>query len=87
MSLPEDNDANIKEDSVIEPKQTAKDVSSVKESDMSEYDESNEEKEKESFYKSMFKDVLYESDNIFEIPNLLQFTKSDGFRGIYKNVA
>lgn len=71
LSLPEDNDANIKEDSVIEPKQNAKDVSSVKESDMSEYDESNEEREQESFYKSMFKDVLYESDNIFEIPNLL----------------
>lgn len=30
-----------------------------------------EDREKEDFYRSMFKDVLYESDNIFEIPNLL----------------
>lgn len=27
--------------------------------------------EKEAFYRSMFKDVLYESNNVFEIPNLL----------------
>lgn len=27
--------------------------------------------EKEAFYRSMFKDVLYESDNIYDIPNLL----------------
>lgn len=27
--------------------------------------------DKEEFYRSMFKDVLYESDNVFEIPNLL----------------
>ena len=27
--------------------------------------------EKEAFYRSMLKDVLYESDNIYEIPNLL----------------
>lgn len=27
--------------------------------------------DKEAFYRSMLKDVLYESDNIFEIPNLL----------------
>jgi len=36
-----------------------------------EDDEDEEENEKEAFYRSMFKDVLYESDNIFEIPNLL----------------
>lgn len=29
------------------------------------------EDEKESFYRSMYRDVLYESDNEFEIPNLL----------------
>ena len=33
--------------------------------------EDEEDNEKEAFYRSMFKDVLYESDNIFEIPNLL----------------
>lgn len=33
--------------------------------------EDEEENEKEAFYRSMFKDVLYESDNIYEIPNLL----------------
>ena len=34
-------------------------------------DDSDEGNDKEAFYRSMFKDVLYESDNIFEIPNLL----------------
>lgn len=34
--------------------------------------ENNSEEEKENFYRSMFKDVLYESDNDFEIPNLLK---------------
>lgn len=34
-------------------------------------DGDDEEDDKEAFYRSMFKDVLYESDNIFEIPNLL----------------
>lgn len=34
-------------------------------------EESSDKEEKEAFYRSMFKDVLYESDNIFEIPNLL----------------
>lgn len=37
----------------------------------SENEETRQEDEKESFYRSMFKDVLYDSDNIFEIPNLL----------------
>lgn len=36
-----------------------------------EEEQAEEKKEKESFYRSMFKDVLYESDNVFEIPNLL----------------
>lgn len=31
----------------------------------------DEEDDKEAFYRSMFKDVLYESDNKFDIPNLL----------------
>ena len=31
----------------------------------------DEENEKEAFYRSMFKDVLYPSDNKFEIPSLL----------------
>jgi hypothetical protein len=33
--------------------------------------EDEEIEEKESFYRSMYKDVLYESDNALEIPNLL----------------
>lgn len=38
----------------------------------SEGEETDEEDgEKESFYRSMFKDVLYASDNDFDIPNLL----------------
>lgn len=36
-----------------------------------EDDPDEEESEKEAFYRSMFKDVLYPSDNIFEIPSLL----------------
>lgn len=36
-----------------------------------EEDEDEETQEKESFYRSMYKDVLYESDNALEIPNLL----------------
>lgn len=42
-------------------------------SDTAESEEQDEENndEKESFYRSMFKDVLYESNNVFEIPNLL----------------
>lgn len=34
-------------------------------------DSEDEGHESESFYRSMFRDVLYESDNEFEIPNLL----------------
>lgn len=34
-------------------------------------DTDDEQEDKEAFYRSMFKDVLYESDNEFEIPNLL----------------
>ncbi|PWB01665.1 DUF4417 domain-containing protein [Duncaniella muris] len=34
-------------------------------------DPDDEADEKEAFYRSMFKDVLYPSDNIFEIPTLL----------------
>lgn len=33
--------------------------------------EDEEENGREAFYRSMFKDVLYESDNAFDIPNLL----------------
>ena len=33
--------------------------------------DNNSEEEKENFYLSMYNDCLYESDNIFEIPNLL----------------
>ena len=34
-------------------------------------DEADEDNEKEAFYRSMYKDVLYASDNDFDIPNLL----------------
>lgn len=37
----------------------------------SEDEEDTSIDDKEVFYRSMFKDVLYESDNIYEIPNLL----------------
>lgn len=40
-------------------------------SDEDSDDEDEEADEKEAFYRSMFKDVLYPSDNKFEIPNLL----------------
>lgn len=38
---------------------------------LEEDDDDEEENEKEAFYKSMWKDVLYDSDNIFDIPNLM----------------
>ena len=43
------------------------------ETENSEDDPGDDEEanEKEAFYRSMFKDVLYDSDNKFEIPNLL----------------
>ena len=43
------------------------------ENDTDKEDEGDDEEanEKEAFYRSMLKDVLYESDNIYEIPNLL----------------
>lgn len=34
-------------------------------------EDDGEADDKEAFYRSMFKDVLYDSDNIYEIPNLL----------------
>ena len=34
-------------------------------------DDDDEEDEKEEFFRKMFRDVLYPSDNIFDIPNLL----------------
>ena len=41
----------------------------VKDKDSEDVDDESDSKE--AFYRSMFKDVLYESDNEFEIPNLL----------------
>ena len=55
-------------------KQTATDVADNDGSDDEEDaddDNSGDDEEKEAFYRQMYKDVLYESDNIFEIPNLL----------------
>lgn len=40
-------------------------------SEQKDVDGEEQEDEKEAFYRSMFKDVLYESDNAYEIPNLL----------------
>jgi hypothetical protein len=37
-----------------------------------EEQQSEDDMEKESFYRSMYSDCLYESNNIFEIPNLLK---------------
>lgn len=45
------------------------DASDAEESEKGDDEEKDDEKE--SFYRSMFKDVLYESNNVFEIPNLL----------------
>ncbi len=39
--------------------------------DSSDDEQNEEDNDKEDFYRSMFNDVLYESDNIYEIPNLL----------------
>lgn len=50
----------------------AEDISSQENETEGSNVENNSEEEKENFYRSMFKDVLYESDNDFEIPNLLK---------------
>lgn len=58
-------------------KKTAKVVEQADESEDStdtedeESDTDDEDNDKEAFYRSMYKDVLYESDNEMEIPNLL----------------
>lgn len=46
-------------------------------SDSSDDDTGDEDSEKEAFYRSMYRDVLYPSDNDFEIPNLLLEQQAD----------
>jgi hypothetical protein len=52
-------------------KKKAKEEDESEPTDNEETEDNEESNEKEDFYRSMFKDVLYESDNIYEIPNLL----------------
>lgn len=70
LTIPEEETSKRrKKRSVEEPEDPEED-----ETDGStDYDTENEDEadDKEAFYRSMFKDVLYDSDNIFEIPNLL----------------
>ena len=55
-----------KEESKEQPKTATKGKADQEQDDDEEIDE-----DKEAFYRQMFKDVLYESNNPFEIPNLL----------------
>lgn len=53
----------------VEQADESEDDSTDTEDDESDTDDENNDKE--AFYRSMYKDVLYESDNEMEIPNLL----------------
>ena len=65
---------SIPEEPEKSKKKASENVSDDEPDDTSEDEEESEDElpdDKEAFYRSMCKDVLYESDNIFEIPNLL----------------
>ena len=66
LIIPEDNEPRKKK--ATEDTEESKDEA---EAEGGDGDGDAEDNEKEAFYRSMYKDVLYESDNIFEIPNLL----------------
>lgn len=56
----------------VDPQETQEDPGDNQDDEGAEdEDPDDEEAEKEAFYRSMFKDVLYPSDNPFEIPTLL----------------
>lgn len=54
-----------------EPEDESIDNDSQDSEDDEDSDNEDGEDDKEAFYRSMYRDVLYESDNIYEIPNLL----------------
>lgn len=64
LSLPDDADVPGK-------KKKARKSDKTEDEEYEETDENNIQDEKEDFYRSMWKDVLYDSDNKFDIPNLL----------------
>ena len=70
LTFPEESEEKPKK---AKKKQKPKDDEDTDENDTKEgsTEEEEEDNEKEAFYRSMYKDVLYESDNEMEIPNLL----------------
>ena len=55
----------------LTPSEDEQDQDPENDTDNEDKGDDEETNEKEAFYRSMLKDVLYESDNIYEIPNLL----------------
>lgn len=66
LTIPEDTEPKKSKKKSVEDDEPEDDAQNDEQED--DNDEGND---KEAFYRSMFKDVLYESNNIFEIPNLL----------------
>lgn len=66
LTIPEDTEPKKSKKKSVEEDEPEDDARNDEQED-----DSDEGNDKEAFYRSMFKDVLYESDNIFEIPNLL----------------
>lgn len=64
-------DFNFMGVSVDDPDDKPKRKSKNNSQDPEDENEDPEDDEKEAFYRSMWKDVLYDSDNKFDIPNLL----------------
>lgn len=65
LCLPEDKEKKVKS------KKASKSEKNEDESIDMYSDEDDEQNDKEEFYRSMWKDVLYDSNNSFDIPNLL----------------
>ena len=66
LTIPEDTEPKKSKKKSVEEDEPEDDARNDEQED-----DSDDGNDKEAFYRSMFKDVLYESDNIFEIPNLL----------------
>ncbi len=74
LQLPPDPEEKRKKKKGADPEDEEESMGGGESSNPREDEEAEEDTsidDKEVFYRSMFKDVLYESDNIYEIPNLL----------------
>lgn len=73
LTIPDEDEApKRKGKKVEEDPEEPEEPEDAEEADGTDDTENDDEADdKEAFYRSMFKDVLYESDNIYDIPNLL----------------